>query len=222
MFRSVREPTDNWRNHRVYARDGASVQPAYARLVTAQGSAQVPEESAARPVHPSVRVDRRPVDEAESRRANGPDWDRYADEYQATHGRFLATRVRAGSEGLTEDEAGVLGDVADRDVLEVGVRGRQCSRWARSGGLPVGPDCGPRSTGPRRIDERLGIAVPSVLGTGHVLLFAERSFDTVSASSARCSCSDIADAVADAARVLLPGGGSFSITHPTRWMFPTT
>jgi hypothetical protein len=38
---------------------------------------------------PSVRVERRAVDEAESRRANGPDWDRYADEYQATHGEFL-------------------------------------------------------------------------------------------------------------------------------------
>src|SRR3954466_1543494 len=36
--------------------------------------------------HPPVRVERRPVTEEESRRANGPDWDRYADEYQATHG----------------------------------------------------------------------------------------------------------------------------------------
>src|SRR6476661_10311010 len=39
------------------------------------------------PGHPPVRVERRLVDEAESRHANGPDWDRYADEYQATHGR---------------------------------------------------------------------------------------------------------------------------------------
>ena len=71
--------------------------------------------------HPPVRVERRPVDEAESRRANGPDWDRYADEYQATHGEFLGDIGFVwGPEGLTEDEAGILGEVADRDVLEVG------------------------------------------------------------------------------------------------------
>ena len=52
----------------------------------------------------SVRVERRPVDEPESRRANGPDWDRYADEYQATHGAFLGdTGFVWGPEGLTED-----------------------------------------------------------------------------------------------------------------------
>ena len=32
---------------------------------------------------------------------------------------------------------------------------------------------------------------------------------------------DIADAIAEAARVLRPGGRfAFSVTHPTRWMFP--
>ena len=42
--------------------------------------------------HPGIRrsgSSAGPVDEAESRRANGPDWDRYADEYQSTHGEFL-------------------------------------------------------------------------------------------------------------------------------------
>ena len=68
-----------------------------------------------------VSAERRAVTEAESRRANGPDWDRYADEYQATHGAFLGDAGFVwGPEGLTEDEAGVLGDVAGRDVLEVG------------------------------------------------------------------------------------------------------
>ena len=60
----------------------------------------------------SVRVERRPVSEHESRAANGPDWDRYADEYQATHGTFLGDAGFVwGPEGHTEDELGILGDV---------------------------------------------------------------------------------------------------------------
>ena len=66
----------------------------------------------------SVRVERRAVDEAESRRANGPDWDRYADEYQATHGDFLGDAgFLWGPEGHTEDTLGVLGEVAGKDVI---------------------------------------------------------------------------------------------------------
>ena len=82
-----------------------------------------------------VRVERRAVTEDESRRANGPDWDRYADEYQATHGEFLGdVGFVWGPEGLTEARARVLGDVADRDVLEVGSGAGQCSRWVRAQG----------------------------------------------------------------------------------------
>ena len=55
----------------------------------------------------SVRVERRPVSEHESRSANGPDWDRYADEYQATHGAFLGDAGFVwGPEGHTEERAG--------------------------------------------------------------------------------------------------------------------
>src|SRR3954451_16190365 len=79
-----------------------------------------------------IRIERRAVDEQESRTANGPDWDRYADEYQATHGSYLGDAgFLWGPEGLTEDEAGMLGDVAGKEVLEVGSGAGQCSRWVR-------------------------------------------------------------------------------------------
>ena len=48
----------------------------------------LPRQLATAPL-PPVRAERRDVDEAESRAANGPDWGRYADDYQATHGEFL-------------------------------------------------------------------------------------------------------------------------------------
>jgi SAM-dependent methyltransferase len=175
--------------------------------------------------HPPVRVERRAVGEAESRAANGPDWDRYADEYQATHGEFLGDAGFVwGPEGLTEEEAGVLGDVEGKDVLEVGSGAGQCSRWVRThGGRSYGLDLSHRQLQhSRRLDEQTRIAVPSVLGTATSLPFADATFDVVFCSfGALQFVSEIDLAVAETARVLRPGGRfAFSITHPTRWMFP--
>jgi SAM-dependent methyltransferase len=185
----------------------------------------VTAEDPAQAVHPSVRVERRAVGEAESRAANGPDWDRYADEYQATHGAFLGDIGFVwGPEGHTEADLGVLGDVDGLDVLEVGSGAGQCSRWVRSrGGRAVGLDLSFRQLQhSRRIDEDSGLRVPSVLGTATDLPFADSSFDIVFCSfGALQFVADLPDAVAETARVLRPGGRfAFSITHPTRWMFP--
>ena len=183
-------------------------------------SVQPPE-----PVRPAVRVERRAVGEAESRRANGPDWDRYADEYQATHGEFLGDIGFVwGPEGHTEADLGVLGEVAGLDVLEVGSGAGQCSRWVRSrGGRAIGLDLSLRQLQhSRRIDEASGVVVPSVLGTATQLPFRDASFDVVFCSfGALQFVADIDDAVGETARVLRPGGRfAFSVTHPTRWMFP--
>ncbi len=170
-------------------------------------------------------VERRPVDEAESRRANGPDWDRYADEYQDTHGAFLGDAGFVwGPEGLTEESARVLGPLTGRDVLEVGSGAGQCSRWVCSqGGRGIGLDLSHRQLQhSRRLDDATGIVVPSVLGTATDLPFAPGSFDVVfSAFGALQFVSEIGAALDEIVRVLRPGGRlAFSITHPTRWMFP--
>ena len=175
--------------------------------------------------HPPVRVERRPVGERESRAANGPDWDRYADEYQATHGSFLGdTGFVWGPEGLTEERAAILGNVSGKDVLEVGSGAGQCSRWvAAHGGRPVGLDLSLRQLQhSRRIDDDTGVRVPVVLGTATHLPFADDSFDVVFSSfGALQFVAEIDRAVDEAARVLRPSGRfAFSITHPTRWMFP--
>lgn len=173
----------------------------------------------------SVTVDRREVSEEESRRANGPEWDRYADEYQATHGEFLGDAGFVwGPEGLTEEEACALGPVAGRRVLEVGSGAGQCSRWVRrQGGDGIGVDLSLRQLQhSRRIDLDSGVAVPSALATATDLPFRDASFDVVFSSfGALQFVADLDRAVAEAARVLRPGGRfAFSITHPTRWSFP--
>lgn len=196
----------------------------------------VPEPSAYDPPTPvtdsssghapqTVRVERRTVSESESRRANGPDWDRYADEYQATHGAFLGDIGFVwGPEGLTEEEAGALGDVRGRRVLEVGSGAGQCSRWVTSrGGTGIGLDLSVRQLQhSRRIDDETGVGVPSVLGTATHLPFADESFDVVFSSfGALQFIADLDQALTETARVLREGGRfAFSITHPTRWSFP--
>jgi SAM-dependent methyltransferase len=165
------------------------------------------------------------VSEEDSRRANGPDWDRYADEYQATHGAFLGDIGFVwGPEGLTEKEAHALGDVDGRDVLELGAGAGQCARWVRSqGGRAYGLDLSRRQLQhSRRIDDATGVVVPSVQATATALPFADESFDVVFCSfGALQFVADIDVAVAETARVLRRGGRfAFSITHPTRWSFP--
>ena len=158
--------------------------------------------------------------------ANGPDWDRYADEYQATHGEFLGDAGFVwGPEGLTEDEAGILGEVSRQGRARGRLRrGPVLALGARAtAAAAVGLDLSFRQLQhSRRIDDETGVAVPSVLGTATALPFADDSFDVVFCSfGALQFVADIDDAVAETARVLRRGGRfAFSITHPTRWMFP--
>jgi len=172
-------------------------------------------------VHPARRV----VSEAETERANRRDWDAYADEYQATHGAFLGdVGFIWCPEGLDEAEAHVLGDVAGLRVLEVGCGAAQCARWlAQHGAHPVGLDLSERQLRhARRLDTETGVPVPVVAGTATALPFADASFDAVfSAFGALQFVRDAGAAVAEAARVLRPGGTfAFSVTHPVRWTMP--
>ncbi len=168
---------------------------------------------------------RRTVSEPETVRANRRDWDAYADEYQATHGTFLGdVRFIWSPEGVDEAEVRVLGDVAGRDVLEIGCGAAQCARWLVStGARAVGLDLSHRQLQHgRRVDAASGVSVPTVCGTATALPFADESFDVAfSAFGALQFVYDAGAAVAEAARVLRPGGRfAFSVTHPIRWSMP--
>jgi ubiquinone/menaquinone biosynthesis C-methylase UbiE len=168
---------------------------------------------------------RRTISESETRRANRRDWDAYADEYQATHGRFLGdARFIWSPEGVEEAEVGVLGDVTGRDVLEIGCGAAQCARWLTTrGARAVGLDVSHRQLQHgRRIDDELGTRVPTVCATATELPFHDEAFDVAfSAFGALQFVADAAAAVGEVARVLRPGGGfAFSVTHPIRWTMP--
>jgi SAM-dependent methyltransferase len=169
-------------------------------------------------------VTRRDTDPTESVRASRAWWDGYAADYQVEHGDFLGDADFVwGPEGLRERDARLLGEVVDRDILEVGCGAAQCSRWlVGQGARPVAFDLsrGQLREG-LRINRATGVSVPLVQADAGELPFADESFDVVcSAYGAVPFVADSAAVMAEVARVLRPGGRwVFSTTHPFRWCF---
>jgi ubiquinone/menaquinone biosynthesis C-methylase UbiE len=167
---------------------------------------------------------RREADPAESAQASRRWWDAGAADYQAEHGTFLGdTDFVWGPERLREAEAGLLGDVAGRRVLEVGCGAAQCSRWLlQQGARVVAFDLSAGQLAQAaRLNDKTGVAVPLVLADAHRLPFADAAFDLVcSAYGAVPFVADSAGVMREVARVLGPGGRwVFSTTHPFRWCF---
>jgi SAM-dependent methyltransferase len=171
-------------------------------------------------------VTRRDAAQPESARANRSWWDANADEYQAEHGEYLGdARFLWCPEGVYEDEARLLGDIAGRDVLEVGCGAAQCARWLTDQGAhAVAFDLSARQLQhARRIDQQLGRpALRLVQAEATALPFADASFDVAcSAFGAVPFVSDSALLMREVARVLRPGGRwVFSVPHPFRWALP--
>lgn len=169
-------------------------------------------------------VARRPVSDAEARRASRGWWDSDADNYQAEHGDFLGDADFVWCpEGLREADAGLLGPVAGRRVLELGCGAAAAARWlVGQGARAVGVDL---SAGMLRHAVagagRTGVRVPLAQADALALPFPDATFDVV--CTAFGAVPFVADSVAvmrEVFRVLRPGGRwVFSITHPMRWIF---
>lgn len=169
-------------------------------------------------------VVRRDTDPDESVRASRGWWDEQSTDYYAEHGAFLGDAdFLWGPEGLRESTAGLLGELRERRVLEIGCGAAQCSRWLRrQEAHPVAMDLSAGQLAQaRRLARTTGVKVPLVQGDAHRLPFADESFDL--ACSAYGGIPFVADSAAvmqEVARVLRPGGRwVFSTTHPFRWCF---
>jgi SAM-dependent methyltransferase len=170
-------------------------------------------------------IAKRPVDAAESRTANRIWWDADADDYHAEHGDFLGKAdFRWCPEGVREEDARLLGDVAGKRVLEVGCGSAPCSRWlAAQGARAVAFDI---SAGMLRhaaeANRETGIDVPLVQASADQLPFADGSFDAAcSAFGAVPFVADSGTVMNEVSRVLRSGAPwVFAVTHPIRWIFP--
>lgn len=173
----------------------------------------------------TVGIAHRPVDGPEATTANLAWWDADADDYQAEHGSFLGDADFVWCpEGLRETDAGLLGDVEGRRVLEVGCGHASCARWlATAGAHPVGLDL---SAGMLRhgkgANARTGRDIPLLQATAERLPLGTATVDIAfSAFGALPFVASIETVFAEVRRVLRPGGRwVFAVTHPMRWIFP--
>ncbi len=145
----------------------------------------------------------------EDARSNRAHWDRESDRYQATHGPQLNTRECAwGVWAVPEDELGVLGEVAGRDILELGCGGAQWSIFlAKRGARPVGLDNSARQLEhAREALAAAGLDFPLIHAAAESIPLPDGSFDIVFADHGANRFADPYAWVPEAARLLRPGG----------------
>ena len=151
-------------------------------------------------------------------RTNRRFWDRSADEYQERHGPQLNERELAwGVWATPEVEVNVFGPVTGQDILELGCGGGQWSIFlARTGAHPVGLDNSRQQLlHARRLMANAHVTFPVVHAAAERIPFADERFDVVFCDHGGMSFADPDLTVAEAARVLRPGGLlAFNMSSP--------
>ena len=140
---------------------------------------------------------------------NRESWDRGADAYQREHNEHIGrAEPRWGLWQLPEDELQVLGDVAGKDILELGCGAAQWSiRLAERGARVVGLDNSARQLGHARAAlEAAGIAFPLIEASAEAVPLPDASFDVVFADHGANRFADPYRWMPEAARLLRPGG----------------
>jgi SAM-dependent methyltransferase len=154
---------------------------------------------------------------------NRASWNREADDYQREHGSQLNRfdKPRWGTFGIPDDSIDVLGDVADRDVLEYGCGGGQWSiALERQGARPVGLDLSIRQLAHARALARKAAArVPFVNANAERTPFPDERFDVVFCDHGAMTFADPFRTVPEVARILRPGGlFAFNMATPLIWL----
>ena len=149
-------------------------------------------------------------------------WDRKSDEYQARNAAFIGRpEPRWGMWQLPESELGVLGDVAGKDVLELGCGAAQWAiLLAQSGARMVGLDNSERQLEHAREPMRVaGIDFPLVHSGAEEIPLPDASFDIVFCDHGAMTFADPYLTVPEAARLLRPDGlFAFSHVTPLEWV----
>ncbi|HSL76702.1 MAG TPA: class I SAM-dependent methyltransferase [Candidatus Limnocylindrales bacterium] len=155
---------------------------------------------------------------SEHERQNRDAWNADADDYQARHGDQLAesTGLAWGVMQIPEAELRVLGDVAGKDVLELGCGAAQWSiALAKLGARPVGIDLSDRQLEhARRLQVEAGIDFPLIHASAENVPLPDASFDIVFCDHGAMTFADPYRTVPEASRLLRPGG-LFAFSHHT-------
>jgi SAM-dependent methyltransferase len=148
-------------------------------------------------------------------------WNADADDYQAVHVPRLDTATWGVWE-LAERDLGVLGDVADLDVLELGCGDARWSvQLARLGARVVALDQSLGQLGhARALLTATSTTVPLVCASAEACPFAPESFDLVMCDHGAMSFCEPERSVAQAAQ-LLRTGGRLVFSQTTPWPYLT-
>jgi SAM-dependent methyltransferase len=146
-------------------------------------------------------------------------WDAQSAEYQATHGPQLAASggMAWGVWQLPESELRVLGDVRDKDVLELGCGAAQWSIALNAIGARVtGLDnSSVQLEHARALTAQAGVEIRLVHASAEATPFADASFDVVFCDHGAMAFADPHLTVPEVARLLRPGGLlAFSMNTP--------
>jgi SAM-dependent methyltransferase len=136
-------------------------------------------------------------------------WNKDSDEYQERHRDHIGRpEPRWGIWQIPESELQILGDVAEKDVLELGCGAAQWSiLLARLGARPVGIDISERQLEhARKAMAEAGVDFPVEHASAEALPFADGAFDIAFADHGANRFADPFSWVPEAARVLRPGG----------------
>ncbi len=137
-------------------------------------------------------------------------WDAQADAYQAKHGAQLEASggMAWGVWQIPESELGVLGEVAGREILELGCGAAQWSiALAAAGAHVTGLDNSARQLEhARELMAQAGASFPLVHSSAESTPFADASFDIVFCDYGAMAFADPHVTVPEAARILRDGG----------------
>jgi ubiquinone/menaquinone biosynthesis C-methylase UbiE len=148
-------------------------------------------------------------------------WDRASTAYHERHAEFLRDGMAWSSWQIPESDLQVLGDVAGKDVLELGCGAGEWSRsLVRRGATVTGLDNSAlRLEQARRGAEREGVQHALVHASAESIPLPDNSFDVVMADWGAPSFADPFLYVPEVARVLRPAGlFAFSGPTPFAWL----
>ena len=135
-------------------------------------------------------------------------WDGFADEYHERNADFIAAGLAWGLWQIPESELQVLGDVAGKDVLELGCGAAEWSRaLLAAGARPVGLDNSEKRLDyARRLNEEARVEFPLVHASAEEVPLADASFDIVMCDWGAMTFADPYETVPEVARLLRPKG----------------
>lgn len=147
---------------------------------------------------------------SEHARRNRALWEASSDDYQRRHAEALSgeNALAWGVWRIAEAELHILGEVAGKDILELGCG---AARWsialAELGAWPVGLDVSSRQLQhARQLMDEAGVDFPLVEASAEEVPLPDASFDIIFCDWGAMTFCDPLPTVAEAARLLRPGG----------------